>query len=131
LVAYTNDRDVLARYGNWYHGEDDEFAHCLILRDGASVRLFEGSQDVRVEIDRSEEAKHERLADLLAAGIPAGWPAASYTGYNFIPAAEGADATEIAVYGVQAGDNRSPGQYYAAEPTSEIGQLVKELAKID
>lgn len=130
-MAYANDRDVLARYGNWYRGEDDEFAHCLILRDGASVRLFEGAQDVRVETDRADKAKHEQLADLLAAGIPAGWPAASYTGFNFIPAAEGADATEIAVYGVQAGDNRPPGQYYAADPTGEIGQLVKQIAKID
>ena len=44
---------------------------------------------------------------------------------------EGPDANEIAVYGLQPSDTRPPGEYYAAPADSEIGKLVKAIAKID
>ena len=124
------DSGVLGRYGTWYQGDDDEFAHCLILRDGRCVRLFQGLQSVRLESDRTEARSIERLAELLDQ-IPADWPAASYQGYNFITDAKGPAAQEIAVYGVQAADTRPPGQYYAAPSDSEVGLLVKQIAKLD
>ena len=123
--------DVLARYGNWFHGDDDLFAHCLIRRSRECVLIFQGIQVVTVKLHRAPEAEHEHLVDLLEQGIPAGWPQASYQGYNFITDAEGPDANEIAVWGVQGGDNRPPGQYYAAPASSEVAALVKQIAQVD
>ena len=96
-MAGTSPNDVIARYGSFYRGDDDLFAHCLVRRSGQSVLLFQGLQTVTVRL--------------------------------FDP--EGPTAHEIAVYGVQPGDPRPPGEYYAAPADSEVGKLVKEIAKID
>lgn len=130
-MSETNHDDVLARYGNWYRGDDDLFAHCLIRRKGDCVRIFQGLQTVTTQIAPADARMHARLVDMLDDGIPAEFPSASYQGYNFVTDPEGPDASEIAVHGVQAGDNRPPGQYYAATTGSEIGRLVKEIAQLD
>lgn len=130
-MAKTSPNDVLARYGNWYHGSDDLFAHCLILRNGLCVQLYQGLQTVTVKTFKAPVAKINRLRTLLKAKLPDSWANASYAGYNFITDAEGPNASEIAVHGVRASDTRPPGQYYAAPPDSEIGALVKAIAKVD
>jgi hypothetical protein len=123
--------DVLARYGNWFQGADDLFAHCLIRRSRECVLIFQGSQVVTVKIHRAPEGEHEHLVDLLEAPIDPSWPHASYLGYNFITDPEGPAASEIAVWGVQTADNQPPGQYYAAPASSEVGALVKQIAQVD
>jgi hypothetical protein len=123
--------DVLARYGNFYRGDDDLFAHCFVLRSGHCVLLFQGLEAVTMKQFKAPVGKHRQLVTLLKQPIPAAWGPASYAGYNFVTDPEGPNATEIAVYGVQPGDTRPPGQYYAAPPTSPVGQLVKAIAKID
>lgn len=123
-------RAVLARYGNLFRGDDEEFAHCLILDDGQCVLLFQGLQVVTVQIEVAGERKYRRLVELVEAGLPSDWPAASYRGYNFITDAEGPDASEIAVLGVPAGGGPLA-SYYAAPEDSEIGQLVKAIAQVD
>jgi len=123
-------RSVLARYGNWYRGEDDEFAHCLILDDGRCVLLFQGSRAVTVQIEHAPERAFGRLGELIEAGLPANWPESSYGGYNFITDPEGPQASEIAVLGRPAGANGLIA-YYAAPDGSEIGQLVKDIAQLD
>lgn len=123
--------DVLARYGNYYHGDDDLFAHCFVLRSGQCVLLFQGLQTVTVKLFKAPAAKHRQLAKLLKQPIPVGWTTASYQGFNFVTDPEAPNASEIAVYGVQQGDNRPPGEYYAAPADSEVGQLVKAIAKVD
>jgi hypothetical protein len=130
-MAEPSPNDVIARYGYWSHGDDDLFAHCLVRRSGQSVLLFQGLQTVTLRLFDPDEEKHRHLAELLEQPIPGGWPKASYQGYNFITDPEGPDANEIAVYGVQPGDPRPPGQYYAAPADSEAGTLVKDIAKID
>ena len=130
-MAELKKDDVVARYGNWYQGDDDLFAHCFILRDRQCALLMQGLQTVSLRLFRAPEEKHERLLELLEAPIPAAWPPASYSGYNFVTDPEGPQASEIAVHGVQPGDSRPPGQYYAAPDTSEIGQLVKDIAQVD
>jgi hypothetical protein len=131
-VAAKGPRDVVARYGNWFQGDDDLFAHCLILRDGKRARLFQGLQAVTVEVDRASEPDHRQLVDLLDVGIPPDWGAASYQGYNFITDPEGPDAREIAVYSVSAADSGElPGSYFVAPETSDIGELVKALSQVD
>jgi hypothetical protein len=130
-MAKSSPNDVIARYGKWYHGDDDLFAHCFVRRSGKSLRLFQGLQTVTVQLFDPEEAKHRQLAELLEQPIPGGWPKASYQGYNFVTDPEGPDASEIAVYGVQPGDPRPPGEYYAAPADSDVAKLVKEIAKID
>ena len=126
-----NGVEVLARYGSFYLGDDDEFAHCFILRGGRCILLFQGLEAVYVSTVEAPKDEYDRLVDLLDKGIPTGWPAASYTGYNFVTDAESAAASEIAVYGVQPGDARPPGEYYAAPADSDIGKLVKAIAKVD
>jgi hypothetical protein len=129
-MAKTSPNDVLARYGNWYRGDDDLFAHCFVHRSGQSALLFQGLQTVTLKLFHAPVARHRQLVELLKQPIPSGWPNASYQGYNFVTDPEGPDATEIAVYGVQPGDSRPQG-YYAAPADSEIGKLVKTIAKID
>ena len=41
---------VLARYGNWYHGDDDFFTHCLILKNGECWLLGQGLNEVFVRV---------------------------------------------------------------------------------
>jgi hypothetical protein len=130
-MAEKSPNDVIARYGNWYRGDDDLFAHCFVRRSGQSVRLFQGLQTVTLQLFDPDEEKHRHLAELLEQPIPGAWPRASYQGYNFVTDPEGPNATEIAVHGVQPGDPSPPGQYYTAPADSEAGKLVKEIAKID
>jgi hypothetical protein len=122
---------VLARYGSWFHGDDEKFAHCLVLENGERVLLFQGLRPVTVQIERAAERKHKRLVELLDSGIPADWPMASYAGYNFITDAEAPDSGEIAVFGVPiGGQTPADANYYAAPDDSEAGELVKEIAQI-
>jgi hypothetical protein len=123
--------DVIARYGAFYHGDDDLFAHCFILRKGQCVLLFQGLEAVTIKLFKAPVGKHRQLVHLLKQPIPAGWSPASYQGYNFVTDAEGPNASEIAVYGLQPGDTRPPGQYYAAPAISNVGKLVKAIAKVD
>jgi hypothetical protein len=124
--------DVLARYGNYYQGSDDLFAHCLILRNGHCVLLLQGLEVVTVRYHRAPPEEFEQLVQLLARAIPAGWLPATYQGYNFITDPEGPAAREIAVYGEQPGDDtRPPGEYYVAPTNSEVADFVKRIAQID
>jgi hypothetical protein len=118
--------DVLARYGNFYRGDDDLFAHCLILRSGHCVTLFQGLTPVTAKTQAAPAAKMRALLALLKRPFPTQWPQASYSGYNFITDAEGPAATEIAVFG-----GPKPGGYYAAPADSDVGQLVRAIARID
>ena len=130
-MAATLADEVVARYGNWYQGSDDQFAHCLISGQPDCTVILQGLQVVEVRHQQASGALHAELVRLLAQPIPAGWPAASYDGFNFFVDPHGPNASEIAVFGVQATDTRPPGQYYAAPPDSQIGQLVKSIAGID
>ncbi len=122
--------DVVARYGNWYEGDDELFCHCLILRNGQLLWLTQGLDAVTM---RQGTASAKALSKLLAAleKLPKGWPKSGYAGYNFITDAEADRAEEIAVLGAQEGDASKTLRYYAADPGSEIGRLVKEMAGID
>jgi hypothetical protein len=130
-MATLNAFDVIARYGTWFHGSDDEFTHALILRSGTVLVLAQGLQIVTVRSHHVPEAELAKLKHELEQQIPAGWAQASYAGYNFITDAEGPQASEIAVLGTRAGANLPQPSYYAAPPDSVIGQLVKAIAKID
>jgi hypothetical protein len=91
-------KDVIARYGNWFRGDDDFFTHVLILKNGECWRLGQGLEVLKAHRFKAPARKLNRLKTLLAS-IPAAWPTASYGGYNFITDAEGPLAAEIAVYG--------------------------------
>jgi hypothetical protein len=120
--------DVLARYGAWYKGSDDLFAHCLILDGGECVVLFQGLQVVTTKVVAAPREEHAALVRRLREPISAEWQKATYSGYNFITDAESPSASEIAVYGTRPGDGAD---YYAAPGDSEIAQLVKAIARID
>jgi hypothetical protein len=129
-MASTSRNDVLARYGNWYRGDDDLFAHCFILRRGQCAILFQGVQPVMVKLFQASSARQRQLLAMLKQPITSTWPLASYQSFNFVVDPEGPDASEIAVFGSRPGGNPG-GDYYAAPPDSEIGQLVKAIARID
>jgi hypothetical protein len=132
-MATSNQDDILARYGNWYKGSDDLFAYCFVMRNRHRILLFQGLEVVTMKHLEVPSKEHERLETLLAQPIPAGWPAVSYQGYNFVadPEAPGSDATQVAVYGVQPTDTRPPGQYYLAPVGDDVDKLVKAIAEID
>jgi hypothetical protein len=119
---------VIARYGNWYRGDDDLFTHCLILENGQCWLLGQGLEQVRLKVFKAPGAKFKKLKTELAS-IPAAWSAASYSGYNFITDAESSTASEIAVYGKKPGESL-PG-YFVPAAGSTVEALVKVIAQID
>jgi len=118
---------VIARYGNWFRGDDDFFTHCLILKNGECWLLGQGLEQVTLRVFKAHASKFKKLKAALAT-IPPGWAKASYGGYNFITDAESPTASEIAVYGKQGG---SLAGYYVPPSGSPVETLVKEIAKID
>lgn len=119
---------VIARYGNWYRGDDDLFTHCLILKNGECLLLGQGLQQVSVRIFKAPHLKFKKLKAALAS-IPAAWPNSSYAGYNFITNAESSGASEIAVYGKKTGGALAG--YFVPPAGSQVETLVKEIAHID
>lgn len=123
-------KGVLARYGNWYHDDDDFFTHCLILKNGECWLLGQGLNEVFVRVFKARAGKFRQLKAALSS-IPAAWPQSSYdtNGYNFITDALGPNANEIAVFGKQAGQTIK--QYYVPAAGSQVEALVKAIANID
>ena len=119
---------VIARYGNWYHGDDDFFTHCLILKNGECWLLRQGLEQVTVRVFKARHSKFKQLKTALAS-IPAGWPTATYSGYNFITDAESSTASEIAVYGKKTGGSLAG--YFVPPAGSVVEGLVKAIAHID
>jgi hypothetical protein len=123
--------DVIARYGNFYRGDDGLFTHCLIQRDGQCWLLGQGLRPVTLRSFKAPVSKFKKLTAALAT-IPASWATASYVGYNFITDAESANASEIAVFGVKPGGSLpADGEYFVAPPDSDVAKLVKAIARID
>src|ERR1700730_1834286 len=120
--------DIIARYGNWFKGDDDLFTHCLILRNGERRLLGQGTRVVTLSRSKVPPTKLKKLK-LALATIPVTWADASYVGYNFITDAESPTASEVAVYGRKAGGGL-PG-YFVPPAGSEAGTLVKAIAHID
>src|SRR3979411_212787 len=94
----TKAHNVIARYGNFFRGDDDFFTHCLILDDGHCWLLGQGLREVTLRVFKAPGEKFEQLIAALATIIPAGWGESSYTGYNFITDAQSPTAMEIAVF---------------------------------
>jgi hypothetical protein len=120
----TSKGDVIARYGNFYRGDDDLFTHCLILRDGQCWLLGQGLRPVTLRNFKAPASQFKKLTAALAS-IPASLAKASYAGYNFITDAESATASEIAVYGAQPGGSL-PGDfdYFVPPPAATpLGSL--------
>jgi len=123
--------NVIARYGNFFQGDDDFFTHCLILDNGECWLLGQGLREATLRVFKAPDEKFEQLTAALATAIPAEWAEASYTGYNFITDAESPTATEIAVFGLKANDPPALGKYYVPPAGSAVEKLVKEIARID
>jgi hypothetical protein len=123
--------NVIARYGNFFQGDDDFFTHCLILDNGECWLLGQGLRPVTLRTFKAPAAKFKKLTDALATDIPAAWAEASYAGYNFITDAASPAATEIVVFGLKAGTPPALGSYFVPPPDSDIAKLVKEIADID
>ena len=124
-------QNVIARYGNFFQGSDDLFTYCLILDNGECWLLGQGLRPVTIRVFKAHGAKFKKLTAALPTSIPAEWAEASYTGYNFITDAESPSGTEIAVFGLKAGDSPALGRYFVPPPDSEVAKLVKEIARID
>jgi hypothetical protein len=121
-------KGVIARYGNWFHQDDDYFTHCLITKDGECWLLGQGLNEVFLRVFKAPAGKFKQLQKLLKS-IPVGWAPSSYNGYNFITDAESPGATEIAVYGKKPGVQI--GAYFVPPAGSQVEALVKAIAKID
>ena len=120
---------VLARYGNFYRGDDDYFTHCLILETGDCWLLGQGLQEVHVHVFKAAASEFRRLKSQLTI-IPAAWPSSSYDGYNFITDVENpATRNEVAVIGMQPGNTVA--SYFVPPPGSPVETLVKTIANID
>ena len=122
---------VIARYGNFFQGDDDFFTHCLILDTGECWLLGQGLREVTLRVFRAPDQQFEELTAALTTPIPAEWAQASYTGYDFITHAQSPTATEIAVFGLKVNDPPALGKYYVPPSGSDVEKLVKEIARID
>ena len=120
---------VLARYGNFFRGDDDYFTHCLILENGGCWLLGQGLQEVHLHVFKANAAEFRQLKSQLAT-IPSAWPSSSYAGYNFITDVESpAGRNEVAVYVQQQGNTLSG--YFVPPPGSSVETRVKTIANID
>jgi hypothetical protein len=90
--------------------------------------LGQGLQQVVLRVFKAPASKFKKLKTALAT-IPAAWPGASYSGYNFITDAESPTASEIAVYGKKPGGSLAG--YFVPPAGSEVESLVKAIAHID
>jgi type II secretory pathway component PulJ len=57
---------VIARYGNWYHGDDDFFTHCLILKNGECWLLGQGLEQVTARVFKAHHSKLKKLKAALS-----------------------------------------------------------------
>ena len=89
---------------------------------------WQGLQQVVLRVFKAPASKFKKLKAALAT-IPAAWPSASYSGYNFITDAESPTASEIAVYGKKPGGSLAG--YFVPPAGSEVESLVKAIAHID
>ena len=123
-------KGVLARYGNWFHQDDDYFTHCLILKNGECWLLGQGLNEVYLRVFKAPAGKFKQLQNSLKP-IPAAWAPSSYDGdgYDFITNAEGPSANEIAVFGKKPGVQI--GSYFIPPAGSPVAALVKAIANID
>ena len=125
----ATQRDVIARYGNYYRGDDDLFTHCLILRNGQCWLLGQGLSTVTLRSFKAPVSQFKKLTAAIKT-IPDSWATSSYQGYNFITDATNYPAcTEIAVNGVKPG-GAAP-DYFVPPPDSDVAKLVKGISGID
>jgi hypothetical protein len=61
----ATQRDVIARYGNWYRGDDDLFTHCLILRSGQCQLLGQGLRPVTLRSFKAPVSQFKKLTAAL------------------------------------------------------------------
>jgi hypothetical protein len=69
----TSKGDVIARYGNFYRGDDDLFTHCLILRDGQCWLLGQGLRPVTLRnfrLSAFASTKSGLSGQILRSGSP-------------------------------------------------------------
>lgn len=52
-------KSVIARYGNWFRGDDDFFTHVLILENGECWRLGQGLEVVKAHRFKAPARKIE------------------------------------------------------------------------
>jgi hypothetical protein len=124
-----SDNPVIARYGNFFRGDDELFTHCLITKNGDCYLLGQGLEEVFLRTFKAPVEKLEKLTDSIAT-IPVEWSKSSYEGYNFITDPESPLGNEIAVFGVQPG-GRKDGDYFVPPADSDVAKLVKSIANID
>ncbi len=127
----SETQNVIARYGNFFQGDDDLFTHCLILDNGECWLLGQGLREVTLSVFKAPEEAFNKLTTALTTPIPAEWTEASNTRYNFITDPTSPTATQITVFGLRANDPPALGSYYVPPAGSDIERLVKEIANID
>jgi hypothetical protein len=72
----ATQRDVIARYGNFYRGDDDLFTHGLILRSGQCWLLGQGLRPVTLRSFKAPVSQFKKLTATLKT-IPASLAVAS------------------------------------------------------
>lgn len=55
--AFAGDARVLARYANYYHGDQDAFANCLVNDDASVTTLITGAVPATVQSSKATPAQ--------------------------------------------------------------------------
>jgi len=125
---------VIAKYGNWYQGDDDLYAQCMVVSTGRSAQreiIFQGMAVVSVSRASIPAAKLEALEKLRRTLSTESSPA-PYSGYNFLKIDESA-GPDIEILGQAPGvkGNTSYDQYFNVSPQSDAAQAIKSICNID
>ena len=133
-VASINGSTVIAKYGNWYQGDDDAYAQCMILSDGTNAQretIIQGMAGVTVE---TKSVPSDQLAALekLRRPLPADSNLSSYTGYNFLQINETGPA-DIEVLGQAPGvkGNTAYDQYFTVTLASDAAKVIKTICDME
>jgi hypothetical protein len=134
LHARAADPSVIAKYGNWYKGDDDLYAQCLILSDGKhAVReyVFQGMQAISVSRKNVSPGDLRKLENLRRP-LPSDSLLAPYNGYNFLQIDESA-GPDFEVLGQAPGVKGDAGydQYFSVSPKSDVAGILRTICAME
>lgn len=117
--------EVLVRYNNWYNGDSDHFAQCLIDSRGTVTIIGQGLQAVDIKHSVVASENLNSLKSLLK-NFPVGAKEANYNAYDFMEVGESMEVSMSAGY-----RKGHEFKYFLVGDKTVLSNLVKGICKID
>jgi len=123
---------VIAKYENFYKGDDDLYAQCLIVSNGKKLQrqyIFQGLQAVS-EKTKTVSDLQKNLLEGMRRNLSAKSVLAPYSGYDFLVMAK---TPGVVILGQAPGAkaNTESDQYFSVDPTSTAASVVKAICNME